>query len=64
MLLLAAWGQVISFSVPRFPHLKWGECRCLSHGATAQGELSLRLGRDPGGQNTGPKQSWFLIAGT
>ena len=27
-------------------------------------ELSLRLGRDPGRQNTGPKESWFLIAGT
>ena len=27
-------------------------------------ELFLRLGRDPGRQNTGPKESWFLIAGS
>ena len=33
----AACGQVVPLSVPQFPHLKWGDCRCPSQGTAVQG---------------------------
>ena len=63
MLLLAACGQVISLSVPWFSHLKRGECRCLSHGATTQGAYMLAVscsyvwGETLAGRTLAPKKA-------